>query len=183
MPFHSQSPKIIVYLAPPVSFRGVYSLIQEFLMQDFSIAPDITEKEIEAVTASFASPNLSLGPKLPEFEEAFADYIGRKHAIAVNSGTSALYLCMLALGIGPGDEVITTPFTFIATTNTVLMVGAKPVLVDIDPVTYNIDFKKIESKITKKTKAIMPVEVFGNPARYGQGLRNCPQAQSHRHRR
>jgi len=125
--------------------------------------PDITEKEVEAVTAVLRSPNLSIGPKLPEFEQAFASYIGRKYAVAVNSGTSALYLCMLALGIGPRDEVITTPFTFIATTNTVLMVGAKPVLVDIDPTSYNIDFKKIESKITKKTKAIMPVEVFGNP--------------------
>ena len=132
-------------------------------MKIFLSRPDITEKEIEAVVAVLRSSNLSLGPKLPEFEQAFANYIGRKHAIAVNSGTSALYLCMLALGIGPGDEVITTPFTFIATTNTVLMVGAKPVLVDIDPVSYNIDFKKIESKITKKTKAIMPVEVFGNP--------------------
>lgn len=125
--------------------------------------PDITEREIEAVTAVLRSPNLSLGPRLPEFEQVFAKYIGRKYAIAVNSGTSALYLCMLALGIGPGDEVITTPFTFIATTNTVLMVGAKPVLVDIDHVSYNIDYKKIESEITKKTKAIMPVEVFGNP--------------------
>ncbi len=133
-------------------------------MRIYLSRPDITEKEIEAVTAVLRSPNLSLGPKLPEFEEAFARYIGRKRAIAVNSGTSALYLCMLSLGIGPGDEVITTPFTFIATTNTVLMVGAKPVLVDIDPTTLNIDPAKIESKITKKTKAIMPVEVFGSPA-------------------
>lgn len=126
-------------------------------------APDITQAEIDAVVAVLQSPNLSLGPKLGEFETAFADYIGRKYAIAVNSGTSALHLCMLALGIGPGDEVITTPFSFIATTNIVLMVGAKPVFVDIDPISYNIDTDRIAEKITGKTKAIVPVEVFGNP--------------------
>jgi len=126
--------------------------------------PDITEKEIEAVCAVLRSPNLSLGPKLAEFELAFAKYIGRKRAVAVNSGTSGLFLCMLALEIGPGDEVITTPFTFIATANTIMMAGAKPVFADIDPVNLNIEPAKIESKITNKTKAIMPVEVFGNPA-------------------
>jgi len=105
-----------------------------------------------------------LGPKLIEFETAFADAIGRSYAVAVNSGTSALHLAMLALGIGPGDEVITTPFSFIATTNCILMVDATPVMVDIDPVTYNIDPARIEEKITDKTKAIIPVEVFGNPA-------------------
>ena len=126
--------------------------------------PDITEKEIEAVCAVLRSPNLSLGPKLAEFELAFAKYIGRKRAVAVNSGTSGLFLCMLVLEIGPGDEVITTPFTFIATANTIMMAGAKPVFADIDPVNLNIEPAKIESKITNKTKAIMPVEVFGNPA-------------------
>jgi len=126
--------------------------------------PDITEREVQAITEVLRSPNLSLGPKLGEFEQAFANYIGRKRAVAVNSGTSGLYLCMLALGIGKGDEVITTPFTFIATSNTVIMAGAKPVFVDIDPVTMNIDVSKLESKITKKTKVIMPVEVFGSPA-------------------
>jgi len=126
--------------------------------------PDITEKEVQAVTDVLRSPNLSLGPKLAEFENAFAKYIGTKHAVAVNSGTSGLFLCMLSLGIGPGDEVITTPFTFIATSNTVMMTGAKPVFVDIDPATLNIDIAKVKSKITKKTKAIMPVEVFGSPA-------------------
>jgi perosamine synthetase len=137
---------------------------EETSMRIYLCRPDITEKEIEAVCAVLRSPNLSLGPKLEEFEEAFARYIGRKRAVAVNSGTSGLFLCMLALGIGPGDEVITTPFTFIATANSVTMVGAKPVFVDIDPVSLNIDAAKIDSKITEKTKAIMPVEVFGNPA-------------------
>jgi perosamine synthetase len=126
--------------------------------------PDITEKEIEAVCAVLRSPNLSLGPKLPEFEAAFAQYIGRKRAVAVNSGTSGLFLCLLSLGIGPGDEVIVPPFTFIASSNTIMMTGAKPVFVDIDPKTLNINPAKIEYKVTKKTKAIMPVEAFGSPA-------------------
>jgi perosamine synthetase len=133
-------------------------------MRIYLSRPDITEKEIEAVCAVLRTPNLSLGPKVSEFEAALAKYIGRKRAVAVNSGTSGLFLCMLALGIGPGDEVITTPFTFIATVNCILMVGARPVFVDIDPVSLNIDAAKIESKITGKTKAILPVEVFGNPA-------------------
>ena len=126
--------------------------------------PDITEKEIEAVCAVLRTPSLSLGPKLVEFEEDFAGYIGRKRAVAVNSGTSGLFLCMLALEIGPGDEVITTPFTFISSATTIMMAGARPVFVDIDPVTLNIDPAKIEAKISDKTKAILPVEVFGNPA-------------------
>jgi len=127
--------------------------------------PDITQAEIDSVVAVLQTPNLSLGPKLVEFETAFADYVGRRYAVAVNSGTSALHLCMLALGVGPGDEVITTPFSFIATTNCIFMVGAKPVFVDIDPVTYNIDVDRIEEKITSKTRALLPVEVFGNPHR------------------
>lgn len=126
--------------------------------------PDITEAEIEAVTDVLRTPNLSLGPKLREFEAAFCQYTGQKHAVAVNSGTSGLYLCLLAMGIKPGDEVITTPFTFIATSNVILMVGAKPVFVDIDPATLNIDVTKIEKAITPRTKAIIPVEVFGSPA-------------------
>ena len=126
--------------------------------------PDITQAEIDAVVDVLQSRNLSLGPKLIEFENCFADAIGRRYAVAVNSGTSALHLAMLALNIGPGDEVITTPFSFIATVNCILMVGATPVLVDIDPATNNIDVSRIEEKITDKTKAIIPVEVFGNPA-------------------
>jgi len=127
--------------------------------------PDICQADIDAVLAVLQTPSLSLGPKLAEFETAFADYLGRRYAVAVNSGTSALHLCMLAWGIGPGDEVITTPFSFIATTNCVLMAGAKPVFVDIDPVSYNIDVDQIASKITPTTKALLPVEVFGNPHR------------------
>lgn len=125
--------------------------------------PDITEAEIDAVSQVLRSPFLSLGPKLREFEAAFEQYIGCKYAIAVNSGTSGLFLCAEALGLKPGDEVITTPFTFIATVNFILMTGATPVFADIDPVSLNIDPAGIEAKITPKTKAIVPVEVFGNP--------------------
>jgi len=126
--------------------------------------PDITEKEIEAVTDVLRGPSLSLGPKLVEFENAFAQYTGRKRAVAVNSGTSALFLCLSALGIGPGDEVITSPFTFIATVNSIMMVGAKPVFADIDPETLNIAPNRLAPKITDKTRAVMPIEAFGNPA-------------------
>ncbi len=126
--------------------------------------PDITEAEIEAVSEVLRSPNLSLGPKLRQFEQAFEQYIGIKHAVAVNSGTSGLFLCTQAMGWGPGDEVITTPFTFIASVTTIMMSGATPVFVDIDPVSLNMDSALIEAKITHKTKAILPVEVFGNPA-------------------
>ena len=138
--------------------------------------PDITEKEIEAVCAVLRSPDLSLGPKLAEFEDAFAGYIGRKHAVAVNSGTSGLFLCMSAMGIGTEDEVITTPFTFIASATTIMMTSAKPVFVDIDSVSLNIDAARIESAIGEKTKAILPVEIFGNPA----GIdKVCKIAQKH----
>jgi len=145
-------------------------------MRIYLSRPDITEKEIEAVCAVLRSPNLSLGPKLPEFENAFTEYIGRKRAVAVNSGTSGLFLCILALEIGPGDEVITTPFTFIASATTIMMAGAKPVFVDIDPETLNIDPAKIESKITQKTKAVLPVEAFGSPAGFDK---ICQIAQKH----
>lgn len=125
--------------------------------------PDITNKEIEAVVSVLRTPDLSLGPKLREFEGIFADYLGVKHAIAINSGTSGLHLCMRALDIKDGDEVITTPFSFIASANCILFERARPVFVDIDPLTLNLDERLIEKKITKKTKAILPVHIFGNP--------------------
>jgi len=133
-------------------------------MQIYLARPDITEEEIEAVCAVLRTPNLALGPKLGEFEQAFAKYIGRKRAVAVNSGTSGLFLCMLALGVGKDDEVITTPFTFIASATTIMMAGATPVFVDIDAESLNLNTSNIESNINEKTKAILPVEVFGNPA-------------------
>ena len=145
-------------------------------MQIHLSRPDITDNEIEAVCEVLRSPNLSLGPKLPEFEAAFADYIGTKRAVAVNSGTSGLFMCMTALGIKPGDEVITTPFTFIASATAVMMAGAAPVFVDIDPASLNIDPAKIESAITENTKAVLPVEIFGNPAGFDKV---CRVAQQH----
>jgi len=138
--------------------------------------PDITDREVEAVCEVLRSPNLSLGPRLAEFERAFAEYVGRKRAIAVNSGTSGLFLCAAAMGIGPGDEVVTTPFTFAASATSIMMAGAKPVFVDIDPVSLNIDAAKIESAITERTKAVLPVEVFGNPAAFD---RVCEIARKH----
>jgi perosamine synthetase len=126
--------------------------------------PDITEREIARVVQVLRGPHLSLGPTLHEFEDVFAAYLGRRRAVAVNSGTSGLFLSLLALGIGPGDEVITTPFTFIASATTIMMTGAKPVFVDIDETSLNMNPQRIESAITGRTRAILPVEIFGNPA-------------------
>lgn len=126
--------------------------------------PDITEKEIESVAAVLRSPDLSLGPKVGQFEEAFAGYLGRPRAVAVSSGTGGLFLSLRALRIGDGDEVITTAFTFISSATSIMMTGAKPVFVDIDPTSLNLDAGQIEAAITPRTKAILPVAVFGNPA-------------------
>jgi perosamine synthetase len=126
--------------------------------------PDITETEIEAVAAVLRTPRLSLGPKLEEFEQAMAGYIGVPHAVAVNSGTSGLHLCIRALGIGEGDEVIVPSFTFIAAANVIRYERAKPVFIDIDPATLNLDPGKIEAAITPGTRAIMAVHTFGCPA-------------------
>ena len=103
------------------------------------------------------------GEQVTGFEEQFADYLGVSSVLGCNSGTDALFLALRALGIGSGDEVITTPFTFIATSETIVAVGAKPVFVDIDPQTYNLDVKQIEAAITPQTKAIIPVHLFGQP--------------------
>jgi perosamine synthetase len=125
--------------------------------------PDIGEEEIRLVNEVLRSGWLSMGPKVVEFEERFANYIGTKHAIAVNSGTSGLHLCMSAIGIKKGNEVITSTFSFVASSNSILFEGGKPVFVDIDPNTLNIDTERIEAAITKNTKAILPVHVFGQP--------------------
>jgi perosamine synthetase len=126
--------------------------------------PDITEAEIEAVLSVLRGRRLSLGPKLPKFERAVADYAGCKHGVAVNSGTSALHLIVRALGLGEGDGVITTPFSFIASANCLLYERAVPRFVDIDPTTLNINCDLIEAAITKRTRAILAVDVFGLPA-------------------
>lgn len=125
---------------------------------------DISDLEIKVVNEVLRSERLSLGPKIENFEKAVCDFVGCKYAAAVNSGTSALHIAMIAAGIGPGDEVITSSFSFIASSNSILYVGAKPVFVDIDPETWQIDPNKIEAAITPRTKAILPVHVFGQPA-------------------
>ena len=121
--------------------------------------------EIEAgITQTIENCSFILGPNTQAFEREAADYLGVKHAIGVASGTDALHLALIAQGIGAGDEVITTPFTFIATAEAIKYVGAIPVFVDIDPRTFNICPKAIEAAITSKTKAVMPVHLFGQPA-------------------
>lgn len=128
--------------------------------------PDITSREVDAVLSVLGTPNLSLGPKVLEFEMKIAAYAQRRFAIAVNSGTSGLHLVVRALGLKAGDEVITTPFSFIASSNCLLYENVKPIFVDVESDTYNIDPKRIESAITSRTRAILAVDVFGQPARY-----------------
>ena len=135
-------------------------------MQVSLAAPDITERERKYVNQVLCGPNLSLGPKLGEFEARIARYVGCRYAVGVNSGTSGLHLIVRALGIGEGDEVITTPFSFISSANCILFEKARPVFVDIEEPTLNIEVEKIEEAITEKTKAILAVDAFGHPARW-----------------
>lgn len=127
-------------------------------------SPIIGEEEIEEVVKVLKSGFIAQGPKVAEFEEKFAEFVGAKYGIATSSGTTALHVALLACGIKEGDKVITTPFSFAATGNSILYTGAKPVFVDIDPKTFNIDPNKIENAITEKTKAIMPVQLYGQAA-------------------
>lgn len=133
-------------------------------MRDFLpfALPDIGEEEINEVVDSLRSGWLTTGPKTKQFEQNFAEFLGGNiEAIAVNSATAGLHLALEAIGVGPGDEVITTPYTFTATAEVIRYLGAHPVFVDIDPNTFNIDPNKIEEKITPKTKAIIPVHFAG----------------------
>lgn len=125
--------------------------------------PYIGEEEVEAVSEVLRSGRLSLGPKLQEFEEAFADYVGTRHAVGVSSGTAGLHLCMRALGVGEGDEVVTTPFSFIASANCIVYEGARPVFVDIDEETLNLDPDRVEEAVGERTRALLPVHIFGEP--------------------
>lgn len=128
--------------------------------QQERIKPDL-DRRIQAV---LKHGQYIMGPEVRELEEKLANYVGVKHCITASSGTDTLLIALMALGIGPGDEVITSPFTFIATGEMIALTGAKPVFIDIDPKTYNIDPAKIEAAITSKTKAIMPVSLYGQCA-------------------
>ena len=126
--------------------------------------PIIGDEEIENVVEVLKSGMIAQGPKVAEFEQKFAEWVGAEYGIAVNSGTAALHTALLACDIGPGDEVITTPFTFIASGNSIVYTGAKPVFADIDLKTYTLSPDAIEDKITENTKAIMPVQLYGQSA-------------------
>lgn len=126
--------------------------------------PSITLAERRAVARAVASRRLALGPRVVEFEHALAVRVGARHAVAVNSGTAGLHLVVRALGIGPGDEVVTTPFSFVASSNCLLYESARPVFADVEPDTLNIDPAAVEAAITPRTKAILAVDVFGHPA-------------------
>jgi perosamine synthetase len=127
-------------------------------------APDIDEDDIAAVAAVLRTPQLSLGPQLTAFEHEFAAYIGTQHAVAVNSGTSGLQLCLRALGIQPGDEVLVPSYTFIAAANVIRLEQAVPVFVDVDADSLNMDPERARAAITPKTRAMMIVHTFGRPA-------------------
>ncbi|WP_422925457.1 DegT/DnrJ/EryC1/StrS family aminotransferase [Singulisphaera sp. PoT] len=138
---------------PPVPFldlKAQYSGIREEILRSLQEVAD--------------SGTYILGPRVAAFEEAFAENLGAKHCVGVNSGTSALHLALITAGVEAGDEVITVPMTFVATSWAISYVGARPVFVDVDPVTYTMDASQVEAKITPKTKAILPVHLYGQPA-------------------
>ncbi|MCD6495770.1 MAG: DegT/DnrJ/EryC1/StrS family aminotransferase [Candidatus Aenigmarchaeota archaeon] len=136
-------------------------------------SPKMGREEISAVESVLKSGSLTSGKVVSEFEERFSSFIGTKHGIACSSGTSALTAGLEAMGITSGDEVITTPFTFIATSNAILYNRAVPVFVDVDEKTFNIDPKKVEAAITKKTKAVLVVHLYGQPCRMDEIREIC----------
>ena len=124
--------------------------------------PTMGREEEEAVLAVLRSGQIAQGARVAELEAHFAAFVGTKHAVASTSGTASLHLNLLALGIGPGDEVITSPFTFIASANAILYVGATPVFADIHPCCYNLNPCAVEAKVTPRTKALLPVHLYGH---------------------
>ncbi|HLF79293.1 MAG TPA: DegT/DnrJ/EryC1/StrS aminotransferase family protein, partial [Dehalococcoidia bacterium] len=132
--------------------------------------PDLSEEEIADVVDTLRSGWLTYGPKSQAFETEFAEMVGAKHAIAVNSCTAAMHLSLLASGVGPGDEVITTPITFASTANVIVHTGATPVLADVCADDYNIDPEDVARRITARTRALMPVHLAGQPCRMDELL-------------
>lgn len=126
-------------------------------------APWINQDDIEAVLSVLQTSTLSIGPRVEAFERAVADMVGVRHGLAVNSGTSGLHVCLDARKIGEGDEVITSPFSFVASANCIMFTGAKPVFADIDPDTLALDPEQVEATVSGKTRALIPVDVFGEP--------------------
>jgi dTDP-4-amino-4,6-dideoxygalactose transaminase len=124
----------------------------------------LCEQMMRAVDDVFSGGHFINGPNVKALESEVAEYVGAQFGVALNSGTDALHIALRALDVGPGDEVITTPFTFVATTEAIGIVGATPVFVDIDPRTYNLDVSQIEAVITPRTRAIIPVHLYGCPA-------------------
>jgi perosamine synthetase len=141
--------------------------------------PHITAREVAAVARVLRSGTLSLGPEIPAFERELARFTGRRHGIAVSSGTAGLHLITLALGLKPGDEVITTPYSFAASLNCILFAGATPVLADVDPVSFNLDPAAVRAKLTRRTRAVLAVDVFGLPADYAALGRICKGRRLH----
>jgi dTDP-4-amino-4,6-dideoxygalactose transaminase len=144
------------------TFKGV--LMQVPLLDLKAQYATIKDEVTQAISEVCENQSFALGPAVAEFEEKIAAYCNSKHAIGVSSGTDALIVSLMALEIKPGDEVITTPFTFFATAGSIVRLGAKPVFVDVDPDSYNIEASAIEEKITEKTRAIVPVHLFGQVA-------------------
>jgi perosamine synthetase len=137
--------------------------------------PDLGEEELAAVAEVFASGRLTMGPKVAEFEAALAEACDVEHAVAVSSGTAALHLAVVALGIGPGDEVIVPAYTFPATANVVALAGARPVLVDVDPETMNLRPEAVAEAVTERTRAVLVVHLFGRPARWDELAAAVPE--------
>ena len=134
-------------------------------MVDLNRQYQMIKQEIDlAIQSVVESTDFILGAAVKDFESELANYLGVKHTIGCASGTDALQIALMALGIGTGDEVITTPFTFVATVETIVLLGARPVYVDIDPKTFNLDVRQIANRITTKTKALLPVHLYGQPA-------------------
>jgi perosamine synthetase len=136
-------------------------------------SPWIDERDEELVLEVLRSGWLSLGPTGPRFEQLFAETVGARHCAAVSSGTAGLHLCMRLAGVGPGDEVITSPYSFVASANCAMYEGATPVFADIDPDTYNLDVAAVEAAITDRTKAIVAVDIFGYPCELEPLLELC----------